>query len=152
MASVLVVLAATLGACVPTVERPEVWLEGVRISSLGLTGGVVDVRLNVHNPNRFAVQAQALTYDFQILDRESEQWVPFTDGRIDDNLRVGARDTLAVSVPVQFSYRGLGEAWRSLIDRGSFDYRVSGVVELQGPVRRDIRYQHAGRYAPNGAY
>jgi len=37
---------------------------------------------------------------------------------------------------------------RSLIDRGSFDYRISGVVELQGPVRRDIRYQHAGRYAP----
>jgi LEA14-like dessication related protein len=149
--SAVLVVLATLGACMPRVEQPEVWLEGVRISSLGLTGGVVDVRLSVHNPNRFAVEARALSYDFQIRDPDGERWVPFTGGRLDGDLRVAARDTLEVRVPVEFSYRGLGEAWRSLVDRGSFDYRVSGVVELQGPVRRDIRYQHAGRYAPTGA-
>lgn len=151
MTAVFLALVATLGACVPRVEQPQVWLEGVRISSLGLTGGVVNVRLSVHNPNRFAVQASGLTYDFQIRDPEADRWVPFTEGRLDDDLRVAARDTLEVTVPVEFSYRGLGEAWRSLIDRGSFDYRVNGVVELRSPVRRDIRYQHAGRYAPTGA-
>jgi LEA14-like dessication related protein len=149
--SLLAALAAALGGCVPTVEQPEIWLESVRVASLGLTGGVVDVRLSVHNPNRFVVQARGLTYDFQIRDPEGDRWVPFTEGRLDEPLRVGARDTLEVRVPVEFSYRGLGEAWRALIDRGSFDYRVSGVVELQNPVRRDINYRHAGRYAPTGA-
>lgn len=147
----LLVLLGALTACVPRVQQPEVWLEGARLSSLGFTGGVVDVRLSVHNPNRFAVQARGLTYDLQVREPEADRWVPLTEGRLDENLRVGGRDTLEVRVPVEFSYRGLGEAWRALIDRGSFDYRLSGVVELQGPVRRDIRYQHVGRYAPTGA-
>jgi LEA14-like dessication related protein len=149
--SVLATLLLAVGACTPTVEQPEIWLEGVRIASLGLTGGVVEVQMSVHNPNRFAVQARGLTYDFQIRDPEGDRWIPFTDGRLDGDLRVAPRDTAQVSVPVEFSYRGLGEAWRGLLDRGSFDYRVSGVVELQSPVRRDIRYRHAGRYAPTSA-
>jgi LEA14-like dessication related protein len=146
----LLVAAAALTGCVPRMQQPEVRLHGARLSSLGLTGGVVDVRLSVHNPNRFAVDARALSYDLQIRDPDRDLWVPFTDGRLDDDLRIGAWDTLEVLVPVEFSYRGLGEAMRSLIDRGSFDYRLTGVVELRGPIRRDIPYRHTGRYHPAG--
>lgn len=142
---------AALAACVPSVEQPEVRLEGARLASVGLRGGVIEVRLSVHNPNRFAVQAQGLTYDIDVRDPDRDTWVPFTDGRLDGDLRVGGRETAEVMVPVEFTYRGLGEAMRSLIDRGSFDYRLSGVVELQAPVRRDIRYQHSGRYGQAGA-
>lgn len=146
----LALLAASLGlvACVPRVQQPNVWLEAARLSSLGVSGGVIDVRLSVHNPNRFAVRAQGLTYDLALRDPGAEQWVDFTEGRIEDDLRVGAGDTLDVVVPVQFTYRGLGHAMRSLIERGAFEYRLSGVVELRGPVRRDIRYHQTGRYAP----
>jgi LEA14-like dessication related protein len=148
---VLALVAAAASACVPRVQQPEVWLEGARLSSVGLTGGVIDVRLSVHNPNRFAVQARGLTYELEVRDPQREQWVPFTDGQITDELRLGGRDTLEVTVPVEFNYRGLNEAVRALVDRGSFDYRLVGVVELVGPVRRDIRYHHTGRYAPSGA-
>jgi LEA14-like dessication related protein len=142
---------AVLAACVPRVQQPEVWLEGARLASVGITGGVVDVRLSIHNPNRFAVEARGLTYQLEVRDPVADRWVPFTDGRLDGELRVGGRDTVEVTIPVEFSYRGLNEALRALVDRGSFDYRLAGVVELQGPVRRDIRYQHTGRYAPTGA-
>jgi LEA14-like dessication related protein len=149
-AMLVTVLGALVGvlACVPRVQQPQVWLEGARLSSLGISGGVIDVRLSVHNPNRFAVEARALTYDLALRDPDRDRWVDFTEGRIDGDLRVPGRDTLEVMVPVEFSYRGLGQAMRSLIERGSFDYRLSGVVELRGPVRRDIRYNHTGRYAP----
>lgn len=147
----LVLLAASLVAagCVPRVQQPQVWLQGARLASLGISGGVVDVRLSVHNPNGFAVETRGLTYDLALRDPDAEEWVDFTDGRIDEPLRVGARDTLEVVVPVEFSYRGLGRAMRSLIEQGAFDYRLSGVVELRGPIRRDIRYDHTGRYAPS---
>lgn len=142
----MVAAAGMFAACVPSVDQPEVWLEGARLASLGLRGGVIEVRLSVHNPNRFAVQARGLSYDLEVRDPISEEWVAFTDGRLEGDFRVGSRDTTEVVVPVDFTYRGLGEAMRGLIDRGSFDYRLSGIVELQAPVRRDIRYRHAGRY------
>lgn len=150
----LVLLAASIlmAACVSRVQQPEIVLESVRLSSLGLRGGVVDVRLSIHNPNRFAVDARGLTYDLQLRDPANEEWVDLTEGRLDGDLRVGSRATREVVVPVEFTYRGLGEAMRSLIDRGSFDYRISGVVELRDPVRRDIRYRHVGRYAPTSGH
>jgi LEA14-like dessication related protein len=146
----LVVLAAAtaLTACAPRVEQPEIRLEEARLASLGVRGGVVDVRLSVHNPNRFAVEARGLTYDLEIRDPQREVWVPFTEGRIDRTLRVGARDGIEITLPVEFSYRGLGEAMRGMLDRGAFEYRLSGIVEIQAPVRRDVQYQPAGRYAP----
>lgn len=150
MGMVLLAASAVLVACVPRVQQPEVVLQGARLASLGLSGGVIEVRLSVHNPNRFAVEARALTYDLALRDAAGDRWVELTEGRIDDTLRVPARDTLEVTLPVEFSYRGLDQAVRALVSRGSFDYRLSGVVELQGPVRRDIRYQHTGRYSPTG--
>lgn len=150
MGMALLAASAMLTACVPRVQQPEVALQGARLASLGLSGGVIEVRLSVHNPNRFAVETRALTYDLSLRDPAADRWVAFTEGRIDDALRVPARDTLQVTLPVEFSYRGLDQAVRALVSRGSFDYRLSGVVELQGPVRRDIRYQHTGRYSPTG--
>jgi LEA14-like dessication related protein len=150
MGLVLLATSAVLAACVPRVQQPEVSLQGARLASLGLAGGVIEVRLSVHNPNRFAIVTRGLTYDLALRDPAREDWVEFTEGRIDEVLRVPSRDTLEVMVPVEFSYRGLDEALRALISRGSFEYRLSGVVELQGPVRRDIRYRHTGRYSPTG--
>jgi LEA14-like dessication related protein len=150
MGMVLLAVVVPLAACVSRVQQPEVSLQGARLASLGLSGGVIEVRLSVHNPNRFAVETRGLTYDLSLRDPAREGWVEFTEGRIDDALRVPGRDTMEVTLPVQFSYRGLDEALRALISRGSFEYRLSGIVELEGPVRRDIRYQHTGRYSPNG--
>lgn len=146
----LVLLAAsvTLAACSPRVQQPEVWLQGVRLASLGLTGGVLEVRLSVHNPNRFGVEARGLSYDLALRAPDAEAWVEFTEGRVDEGLRVAGRDTLELTLPVEFSYRGLGQAVRGLVDRGSFEYRISGVVDLRSPVRRELPYRHEGRYSP----
>jgi LEA14-like dessication related protein len=147
---VLLAISTLLAACAPRIEQPEVWLENVRLASLGLTGGVIEVQLSVHNPNRFAVEASGLTYDLALRARDADDWVEFTEGRLDEGLRVAARDTLELAVPVQFSYRGLGQAARGLVDQGSFEYRVSGVVELRAPVRRELPYQRTGLYTAGG--
>ncbi|HUE76669.1 MAG TPA: LEA type 2 family protein [Longimicrobiales bacterium] len=146
----LVLLTLLTASCVPRVEQPEVSLVGARLASLGLSGGVVDVRLSVYNPNRFGLRASGLTYDLDFEDPETDGWFDFTEGRVDRDLEVASGDTAIVVVPVEFTYRGLGEIVRGLLERGTFDYRVSGLVAVEGPVRRDIRYNHTGSVTPSG--
>ena len=146
----MAVLVVGITACMPKVERPRVWLEGARLASIGLGGGVVDVRLSIYNPNSFDLRADGLTYDLDLEDGENGDWVDFTQGRIDRDLEVGAGDTVEVSVPVEFTYSGVGRMMQSLLERGAFDYRVSGVVALEGPIRRDIDYRHRGTVTSTG--
>lgn len=143
-------LAVLVVGCGPKVQQPDVWLAGVRLASIGLTGGVVNVQLSVYNPNRFAFRASGLTYDVELEDPEGDGWIDFAEGRIDRRLEVAAGDTAVIEVPVEFEFRRVGQALRGLLDRGSFDYRVSGIVALEGPVQRDFRYRHAGAVTPGG--
>ena len=146
---VLAVGVLVWGACMPKVEQPDVWLGGVRLASIGLNGGVVDVRLSVYNPNRFALEAAGMSYDLEMRDGGGD-WVRFTDGVIQERVRVGAGDTTDIVVPVEFSFSGLGQVARSLLNRGAVEYRVSGEVALEGPIRRDIPYRHEGTVTPSG--
>lgn len=143
-------LLALTAACMPKVEQPDVWLLGARLVSLGISGGVIDVELGVHNPNGFPVRAGGLTYDLDFEDEEGDGWLDVAEGRLEENLRIQAGDTASVVVPVEFSYRGLGGAIRGLLDRGSFEYRVTGLVAVEEPVVRDIRYRHSGTVTPGG--
>lgn len=146
----MVLTAVLATGCMPKVEQPRVWVDGARLAGLGLSGGTMEVRLGVHNPNRFAFQASAISYDLDFENPEQDDWFNFTSGLLDQELRIGAGDTVEVVVPVEFSYRGLGDLVQGLLDRGSFDYRVSGSVMLEEPVRREIPYRHAGTVTPGG--
>lgn len=148
VAAISVALAA---GCIPNVKQPEVTLGGARLSSIGLSGGVVEVELSVYNPNGFALRASGITYDVDLEDPSGGGWLDFTEGRLDRDLQVGSGDTTVIAVPVEFSYRDLGQALRGMLDRGTFDYRVSGVVALEDPIQRNFDYRHAGVVSPSGA-
>lgn len=139
-----------MASCIPKVQQPEVRVAGARLASLGLSGGVVDVRMSVYNPNRFGLRASGLTYDLDFESPDTGEWFDFTEGRLEERLEVGGGETTVVVIPVEFTYRGLGEVMRGLLDRGTFEYRVSGLVAVEGPVERDIRYRHTGTVTPTG--
>lgn len=143
-------LAVLMVGCVPKVQQPDVWLAGARIGSIGFTGGVLNVQLSVYNPNRFAFRASGLTYDVDLEDPAGDGWLDLTEGRLDRRLEVPAGDTVIVEIPVEFEYRRVGSALGALLERGSFDYRVSGDVALEGPVRRNFSYRHSGAVTPSG--
>jgi hypothetical protein len=127
-----------------------VWLSGARVVSLGLRGGTLEVELGVYNPNRFMIRAGGLTYNLDFQAPSGEEWLDFAEGRFEENLRIPAGDTASVVIPVEFSYRGLGGAIRGLMDRGSFEYRVQGLVAVEEPIVRDIRYRQSGTVTPGG--
>lgn len=143
----LTALLAT--ACIPRVEQPDVWLSAVRLVSLGISGGVLDVELGVYNPNDFVIRGGGLTYNLDFESPDGEGWLDLAEGSFQEDLRVEAGDTATVVVPVEFSYGGLGAAIRALLERGSFEYRVSGQIAVEEPVVRDLRYRHTGTVTPN---
>jgi len=143
-------VAILLAACAPRVSRPDVHVVGVRLGGLGLRGGLVYVQLSVINPNDFALEAVGLTYDLELRDPAAGgdgQWVDLAEGRFGETVRVPARDSAVVEIPIEFTYAGAGAALRSILDLGTLSYRVSGEVALSKPVRTGVPYRHSGTVA-----
>jgi LEA14-like dessication related protein len=126
-------------------QEPIVSVRDVRLNGLGLTGGSVDVALNVYNPNNYRLDATRLTYRL-LFDT-----VTFATGELTQQQTLQARDTLRVLIPVNFTYRGVGEAGRQILNTGSVNYRVAGDVTVGSPIGSfTIPYSSTGRFSTLG--
>ena len=129
-----------------TFSDPVVDFRGLSIQSLGLTGGALEVRLGVYNPNGFALDATRLTYNL-MLDS-----VQFGSGELNNRLTIQEKDTTIVRIPIDFSYRGVGEAGRQLIQTGTVRYQIRGDITVGTPIGNFTRpYSGSGRYALTGS-
>lgn len=139
-------VALAVGACATlgraTFKEPVVSLKEFTITGLGISGGSVDVVLNVYNPNNFKLDATKMTYR---VDVDSVQ---LGNGEIDSRFVVNSGDSSTVRLPVRFTYAGLGAAGRSLITAGTINYRVRGDFTVGTPLGNFTRpYDRTGRYS-----
>jgi LEA14-like dessication related protein len=144
-----VTLAAGAAGCATLArqafQEPVVSVRDVRLNGLGIAGGSVDVALNVYNPNNFRLDATRLTYRL-LFDT-----VTFATGAVDQRQTVQGRDTLRVIIPVNFTYRGVGEAGRQILNTGSVNYRVMGDVTVGSPLGNvTVPYSSTGRFSTLG--
>jgi LEA14-like dessication related protein len=146
-----VLLLATTAAACGGPRAPEIQFEGVRLGGVGLRGGTLYAQILVSNPNRFDIEATSVSYALEVPHPSQEgQWVNFTEGRIDERVRVAGRGSTILEVPITFQYDDASGAVRALIDRGSFPYRVSGDVRLAEPIARTIPYRRQGTVSLSG--
>jgi LEA14-like dessication related protein len=125
-----------------TFAEPVVRLKDVTITGLGLQGGSVDVRLSVYNPNHFSLDAVRMTYH---VDVDS---IALGEGALNNRFVVAKGDSSEVSLPVKFTYAGLGAAGRSLMQSGSVNYRVRGDFTVSTPLGSFTRpYDQARRFS-----
>ena len=129
----IVALAALTAAACASLGRamwtePVVTLNDVRLRGLGVTGGSLDVVLNVYNPNGFALDATQLQYNVQVDS------LPFANGLLESRFTVQSGDSTAVTIPVNFSYAGIGQAARQAINTGVVNYRVFGDIRVGTPI------------------
>ena len=126
-------------------REPLVHFNDARIRGLGLSGGAVDVILSVYNPNGFNLNASRLTYRLMVEDKE------VGTGALANAFRVGSGDSTLVSIPVDFTYAGLGAAGRKLLENGSINYRVIGDFTVDTPLGSFTRpYDQRGRFSSFG--
>jgi LEA14-like dessication related protein len=106
-------------------QQPIVHLQDVRVNGLGLTGGNLDVKLSVYNPNGFKLDATSMTYNLFVGDS-----VQMAQGTLDNRFTVNSNDSSFVTLPVSFTYAGIGAAGRQLLNTGGVNYRVNGNVSV----------------------
>jgi LEA14-like dessication related protein len=146
----LALLASVLftGCGTSMVRQPEVTLEGVQLGGLGLRGGTLLVDVQVVNPNRFSLNAHQLQYQLALSEPDivgDTTWVDFATGTYAQPFSVGAGDTARIQIPVEFSYSGLGAAAGSILNRGTFNYRAVGTVDVRTPLgAHEVPFQKRG--------
>jgi len=124
-----------------------VQLRDVRVRGVGLTGGSLDVLLSVYNPNHYRLDATRLTYKVNLAGDS----IMIADGALDTKFTVNDNDSTIVTVPVSFTYAGIGAAGRSLLNTGAVDYHVLGDVTVGSPVGSfTVPYTATGRFTTTG--
>jgi LEA14-like dessication related protein len=123
-------------------KEPTVQLRDVRVNGMGLTGGNLNVRLSVYNPNGYRLDATRLTYNVLVGDS-----VQFATGTVDDKFTVHGNDSSVVTIPVSFTYSGIGAAGRQLLNTGGVNYRVAGDVIVGTAIGSfTVPYSSTGRF------
>ena len=126
-------------------EEPKVSFKDVKINGIGLSGGSLDIVLNVYNPNDFRLDATRLTYKL-LVDS-----VEFGTGATDEDFIVQDNDSTTVRLPLDFSWAGVGRLGRELISSGTVNYRVVGDVTVGSPLgRHTIPYDQTGLFSTLG--
>ena len=122
-------------------REPVVTLKDVRLKGLGVTGGTLDISLSIFNPNEFRLDGSRLTY--QVFADSTA----VGGGTMDQQFTVQNGDTTTITLPLTFTYSGLGAAARQIQNQGSVNYRVKGEIEVATPIGRFTRpYDQSGRY------
>ena len=123
-------------------QQPIVHLQDVRLNGVGLTGGNLDVKLSVYNPNGYRLDATRMTYNVLVGGD-----VRVATGTVDSRFTVNDNDSTIVTVPVSFTYSGIGAAGRQLLNTGGVDYRVNGDVTVGTVVGNfTVPYSATGRF------
>ena len=123
-------------------QQPIVHLQDVRVNGVGLTGGNLDVKLSVYNPNGYRMDATRMTYNVIVGDS-----VRVATGTVDSRFTVNSNDSTIVTVPVSFTYSGIGAAGRQMINTGGVNYHVNGDVTVGTVVGNfTVPYSATGRF------
>jgi LEA14-like dessication related protein len=143
----LVILAA-LAACSAIAERaftrPTIVVKGVKVRSVGLTGGALEVSLQIANPNPYPVPVQHATYTFALADSTE-----VGRGQSATSFTLPAHDSTVVLLPVDVSWEGLRAAARDAARDGTVDYRLTGSVTIDTPVGNpNVPFEATGRFTP----
>ncbi|HEY9226492.1 MAG TPA: LEA type 2 family protein [Gemmatimonadaceae bacterium] len=141
----LAVGCSTLGRA--AFEQPVVNLKDVKVRGLGLSGGNMDVVLSVYNPNHYTLDASRLTYTVAMAGDS----VTVATGALSDKFTVQTKDSTMVTIPVAFTYAGLGAAGRSILNTGAVNYHVTGEVTVGSPVGSfNVPFSKTGRFTTTG--
>jgi LEA14-like dessication related protein len=150
LVAVMAVMAVTaISACASLgrgiFQEPIVNFKDLRVRGLGLSGGSLDVYLNVYNPNGFKLDATRLTYKLLVGQNE------LGTGALDSRFTVQDKDSMTVRIPVDFTYSGIGSAAQQMLQSGSVPYTVTGDVTVATPLGNFTRpYSGSGRFSAFG--
>ena len=135
----------SVGACSAISEmfvEPDVQLERVVVRGVGITGGNLDLIVGVENPNSFSLQGTRLDVGFEVEGQHLGEIA------YDDDFSVIEKGRTTLTLPMAFSWAGVGSGVRAALGSGDLPYRMKGQVELRTPIgRKKVSFTREGRVA-----
>src|SRR3989441_5029216 len=111
-----------------TFQEPELRLEAINITGLGITGGTFDLVFDVYNPNDYRIRSTRLEVGVDLEGRH------FGDALLERALDLSPTNHSRVVVPVRFEWAGVGAGARAMLTRQALGYGVTGTVFLDTPL------------------
>lgn len=134
----LVAGCATVGRAL-RFEQPQVELQEIRVTGLGLSGGTLDLALDVFNPNDYRLRSTRLSVGIDL------EQVHFGDALLEKPVELPAGQHTLVTLPVTFEWAGVGAGARALLTRQAIRFGMAGTVGLDTPLgARDVKLHGAG--------
>src|ERR1700704_4285564 len=132
-ASSITMLIAALAGCVTlrnaiTFQEPDIALQEINVTGLGMTGGTLDLVFDVYNPNQYRLRSTRLEVGLKLASTD------FGEALIDKPLDLSPQNHSRVVMPVRFTWAGVGAAARSLLQSQELPYQITGAVILDTPV------------------
>ena len=138
-----IALATSIGACSAITEifkEPDVQLQRVVVRGVGMSGGNLDLIVDVENPNGFTLHGTKLQVGFDVEGQH------LGDIAYDDDFSVSENGRTTLTLPLTFGWAGIGSAVRAALGSGDLPYQMKGQVELRTPWgRKEVPFTREGR-------
>ena len=125
-----ILLLVTVSSCATlrnalTFAQPQIDLRQINVTSLGLSGGTMDLVFDVYNPNGYRLRSTRLEVGVELAGTD------FGQALIDKPLDLSPQNHSQVVMPVRFTWAGVGAAARSLLESQQLPYGLSGAVLVE---------------------
>ena len=146
-------IVTVLGAgCSSAVKQPEITLASLSVGGIGLRGATLVAHVDIRNPNGFDLETDSITYELEAADaNDPNRWSRVSQGAVTERIKVDDHGRTTVEIPIEFNYSSLSGAMRSIVDRGTFNYRIRGNAFVREPLRRSVPFSKTGNLSLSGA-
>ena len=121
-------------------EEPQIELQEIHVTGMGLSGGTLDLVFDVYNPNQYRLRSTRLDVGLELASTD------FGEALIDKPLDLSPQNHSRVVMPVRFTWAGVGAAARSLLQSQELPYGITGAVILDTPLgERRVQLKSNGK-------
>lgn len=145
----VLMLGVLLAGCLGSVKKPEVVLQDIRVGGIGLRGASLVAELDIRNANDFDIETDSITYEL-FASGQNGTYERVLTRTYNQRVEIGENRTTRVEVPIEFNYSELSGAGRTILDRGSLNYRLQGNVFVREPLRRTMPFSKTGTVSLSG--
>src|SRR6266513_4640848 len=141
----VIVLSVAIAGCATlrnalNFEEPQIQLQEINVTGMGLSGGTLDLVFDVYNPNQYRLRSTRLEVGLELARTD------FGEALIDKPLDLSPQNHSRVVMPVRFTWAGVGAAARSLLQSQELPYGITGAVIQDTPVgERRVQLQNTGK-------
>jgi LEA14-like dessication related protein len=120
-------------------ERPTTELESIELTGLGISGGSMNLLLDVYNPNSYELRAMRIEAGIEL------EGTHFGDVRLERDISLPPSEHTVVKIPVSFTWAGVGAGARGMLRRGAVDYTLDSRILVDTPMGdQTVEFRNSG--------